>query len=251
MLTRYFIELSFNGTNYHGWQIQKNALSVQSVINETLSTILSENIMTVGAGRTDTGVHARYFIAHFDTQKNDLDKNTKLIYRLNRYLPDDIAIKKIIRVKNSSHARFDALNRTYQYFISKVKDPFNKEYSFYFNNSLDVKLMNRGAQILMKYKDFKSFSKLHSDVKTTICSIHRSKWKEEKNKIIFSITADRFLRNMVRAIVGTLIDLGLKKITINDFKNIIESKERSNAGLSVPSAGLFLIKIDYPKNLFP
>jgi tRNA pseudouridine38-40 synthase len=248
---RYFIKLAFNGKNYHGWQMQDNALTIQSVINDALSKLLSEEINLTGCGRTDTGVHAKEFYAHFDTCKNFTnDEKKRLILKLNNFLPYDISIYEIINVKNNAHARFDAISRTYQYFITRQKDPFDNNFSYYVYGDINIDLMNEGAKILYEYEDFTSFSKLHSDVKTNNCKILNAKWVEKEDKLIFTITADRFLRNMVRAIVGTLLDVGKKKITLEEFRKIIESKNRSDAGYSVPAKGLFLTKIEYPYDIF-
>lgn len=250
MTYRYFIRLSYQGTNYHGWQIQPNAISVQEVLCKAFSTILRENIEITGAGRTDTGVHATNFIAHIDSIKDNLHKDSKIIFKLNSILPKDIAIHSIKKVKNNAHARFDATSRTYHYFIHQAKDPFILETSTYIPFQLDIDKMNAAAELLFDYTDFTSFSKLHTDVKTNNCKVTKAIWTISDKKLHFTITADRFLRNMVRAIVGTLIEIGKGKITINDFKNIIESKNRSNAGTSVPAQGLFLVQIDYPAEIY-
>lgn len=248
---RYFLKFSFNGTSYHGWQMQNNSVSVQEVINEGLSRILREKINVCGAGRTDTGVHAKEFFAHFNTL-NDLSKDERknLVYRLNKYFPDDIAIHNIISVKPEAHARFDATSRTYKYFITQKKDPFGREFSFFLLGEIDFALMNEAAKLLFNYSDFSSFSKADTQVKTNNCKIMSAKWTEENDKLIFTIKADRFLRNMVRAIVGTLLDIGRKRISLDDFNNIIKSKNRSEAGYSVPGHGLFLYKIEYPDDIF-
>ncbi len=247
---RYFIKLAYKGSNYHGWQLQGNTSTIQLEINNALSTILSEEINIIGCGRTDTGVHARNFYAHFNLEKeiNKVDIQ-KLIFKLNSFLSKDIVILEIFTVHPEAHARFDAISRTYQYFISKRKDPFAQDISYHLFGDIDVELMNKGAKLLFDYSDFTSFSKSNTQVKTNICKITKAEWIENENQIIFTISADRFLRNMVRAIVGTLIDLGMKKISLNDVKKIIESKNRSNAGYSVPAKGLFLTKVIYPKNL--
>lgn len=243
---RYFIYLSYNGTRYHGWQAQPNALTVQETLNNALSTILQEKIETVGAGRTDTGVHASFFTAHFDSSNNKLDMDEKWIYKLNGILPDDIAIDKITRVSPDANARFDALSRTYKYYISKKKDPFNREFSYHLYGQLDVNKMNKVSLLLYDYADFTSFSKLHTDVKTNNCRVSLVKWEQTGNQIIFTIKADRFLRNMVRAIVGALLEVGRGKLGIDEFKKIIESKDRSQAAVSAPAHGLFLTNIEYP-----
>ena len=242
---RYFIELAYKGTYFHGWQIQPDAISVQEVLEKALSTKLQERISVTGAGRTDTGVHASFFVAHFDSP--EIFDIPKLIYGLNHLVGKDIAISKLYLVPKDTHARFDAISRSYEYRISFVKDPFAQEITSLFTKSLDVDLMNRASAILFNYIDFTSFSKLHTDTKTNNCKISEASWKQTGNFLVFTITADRFLRNMVRAIVGTLLDVGTKKISISDFKNIIESKNRSNAGSSAPPEGLFLTKIEYPE----
>ena len=244
---RYFIKLAYNGKNYHGWQMQDNAITIQSVINDALSKLLEEEINVTGCGRTDTGVHAKEFYAHFDI-KEILNKNDRdnIVFKLNNFLDDSIAIFDIFPVKPNAHARFDAISRTYQYFIIRQKDPFEYDFSYYVYGDINIDLMNKGAKILFEYEDFTSFSKLHSDVKTNNCKILDTKWIEKGDKLIFTITADRFLRNMVRAIVGTLLDIGKKKISLTDFRKIIESKNRCDAGYSVPAKGLFLTKIEYP-----
>lgn len=247
---RYFIQLSYKGTNYHGWQVQPNAISVQETLNKAFSTILREEIELTGAGRTDTGVHAKNYIAHIESKKENLHTDTKLVFKLNSILPKDIAIHSIKKVKKDAHARFDATSRTYHYFIHQAKDPFVLEKSTYIPYQLDIDKMNAATQVLFSYTDFTSFSKLHTDVKTNNCKITKAIWAISDEKLKFTITADRFLRNMVRAIVGTLIEVGKGKITIDDFKNIIESKNRSNAGTSAPAQGLFLVNIDYPTEIY-
>lgn len=246
---RYFIELSYNGKNYHGWQIQPNATTVQSVLDNALSLILNCTVETVGAGRTDSGVHAKFFTAHFEVG-NILHDLESVVFRLNSFLPEDICIKNIILVKNSVHARFSALSRTYEYHISTCKNPFVTDFAFFFHKQLDVDLMNEAAQILSYYTDFTSFSKLHTDTKTNNCKIMFSHWSlNSDGLLVFTIKADRFLRNMVRAVVGTLLDVGLKKISIEGFCNIIERKNRCHAGQSVPPHGLFLTEIEYPESI--
>jgi len=244
--SKYFIYLSYNGTRYHGWQIQPNALTVQETLNNALSTILQEEIETVGAGRTDTGVHASFFTAHFESLNNKLDKDEKWVYKLNGILPDDIVINKITGVSPDAHARFDALSRTYKYYINKKKDPFNREFSYLLYGQLDINKMNKVSLLLYDYIDFTSFSKLHTDVKTNNCRVSLVKWEQTGNQIIFTIKADRFLRNMVRAIVGTLLEVGRGKLGIDEFRKIIESKDRSQSAASAPAHGLFLTNIEYP-----
>lgn len=244
-MLRYFVQLSFLGTRYHGWQIQPNAVSVQEVVEKAFSTILREEIRVVGAGRTDAGVHASFFVLHFDFSKQITDFQ-KLLFRLNGFLSPDIAIHKIYRVPNDFHARFSAVSRTYRYYISTVKNPFSTETSFYYPRELDVEKMNEAAKILYETKDFTSFSRLHTDVKTNFCKVFRAEWIAEKENLIFNIKADRFLRNMVRAIAGTLLEVGRGKLSVDDFREIIVLKDRGAAGASVPACGLFLVDIEYP-----
>jgi tRNA pseudouridine38-40 synthase len=240
---RYFIKLAYNGTNYHGWQVQPNASSVQETLNKALSVILNEEINIMGAGRTDTGVHAKEMFAHFDYIPTlEIDS---VLHKLNSYLPKDIVIYDIIPVHDDAHARFDAKKRTYNYYITSVKDVFSQEESWYYHQNLDVELMNQAAKILLNHTDFQCFSKVNTDVNTFNCTISEAYWTKENNQLIFTISADRFLRNMVRAIVGTLVNVGLHKITLSDFNSIIENKNRNEAGFSVPAHGLFLIKIEY------
>jgi tRNA pseudouridine38-40 synthase len=246
---RYFIQLNYKGTNYHGWQIQPNAITVQEVLKNSFSTILKEDIEITGAGRTDTGVHASFFIAHFNSLRSDLQNDNKLLFKINGFLPKDIAIQKIYQVTNDAHARFDAISRTYHYYIHQEKDPFLLESSYFLTHKLDVDIMNKACELLQSYTDFTSFSKLHTDVKTNNCKITQAFWSKEDHKLKFTITADRFLRNMVRAIVGTLIDVGKMKISLEDFILIIESKNRSDAGVSVPAHGLYLDNITYPDTI--
>ncbi|MCD6355307.1 MAG: tRNA pseudouridine(38-40) synthase TruA [Prolixibacteraceae bacterium] len=245
MAQRYFLQLSYKGTHYHGWQFQPNAISVQEVLEKSLSTILREKISVVGAGRTDTGVHASFFVLHFDAQQENISEN--FIYKLNSLLPHDIAVQEIKKVRNDFHARFDALSRTYKYYISTSKNPFRTETTFKYTGTLDIEKMNEAAAILFDFEDFTSFSRLHTDVKTNNCKIYRAEWKAENSQLIFTIKADRFLRNMVRAIVGTLLEVGRGKLSVDDFRKIIEKKDRSAAGASAPAHGLFLADIEYPE----
>ncbi|GIM53563.1 tRNA pseudouridine(38-40) synthase TruA [Capnocytophaga cynodegmi] len=244
---RYFIEFSYNGKNYHGWQNQPHSISVQEVMEKCLTTLLRTKIEIVGAGRTDSGVHALQMFAHFDTEKTI---DNQLVYKLNSFLPKDIAVHQIHKVRDDAHARFDAIRRTYEYRISTYKDVFRYESSMYINLPLDVQKMQEAANILFKYTDFQCFSKSNTDVRTYNCKIYQALWRQEGGLLIFTISADRFLRNMVRAIVGTLIDVGLNKISVIDFQNIIESKNRSKAGASVPACGLFLKKVEYLEDIF-
>ncbi len=250
MKTRYFIYLSFEGTSYHGWQIQPNSHTVQQVINNALSVVLNEEISTIGAGRTDTGVHARFFCAHFDSLSPDLLSLKNLVFRLNCFLPKDISVKEIRKVVPDSNARFSAVSRTYAYYITRVKDPFHEKTSWFNHNKLDTALMNEACKLLFDHTNFTSFSKLHSDTKTNNCRIYSALWTEDSDNLIFTITADRFLRNMVRAIVGTLVEVGSHKINLTEFNEIILKKDRCSAGLSVPAKGLFLTDIEYPEEVF-
>jgi tRNA pseudouridine38-40 synthase len=240
---RYFIKLAYNGTHYHGWQYQPNAASVQETMNKAFSVLLNTTINLMGAGRTDTGVHAKEMFAHFDYQiPFDIPS---LVHKLNSYLPKDIVVYDIIPVHDEAHTRFDATKRTYEYHINTFKDVFSQEQSWYFHQKLDIDLMNEAAQILFKHTDFQCFSKVNTDVNTFDCTIFEAYWKQENGNLIFTISANRFLRNMVRAIVGTLVNIGLHKITLADFTAIIESKNRDKAGFSVPAHGLYLTKIEY------
>ncbi len=240
---RYFIELSYKGTQYHGWQIQPDAISVQEEIQKALQTILQEEIVIVGAGRTDAGVHARQMFAHFDSKKplNDLH-----VYKLNSVLPNDIVIYKLSQEAEDAHARFDAVSRSYEYHIWLGRDPFLLETSWQlYQQELDIDLMNEAAKVLLEYTDFECFSKVKTDVHTFDCTVTHAEWKKEGQYLVFHISANRFLRNMVRAIVGTLIEVGQGKKTVSDFRKVIESKKRSKAGLSVPAQGLFLTEVKY------
>jgi tRNA pseudouridine38-40 synthase len=249
-MQRYFVQLSFKGTHYHGWQIQPNAKSVQETLEKAFSVLLGEKIKAVGAGRTDTGVHASYFVFHFDSYNSDIDINTnKLVYRLNSLLPSDISINRIDKVEPDAHARFSAISRTYRYFVTQVKDPFITDTSYYCNVYVNLDKMNEAASILKKYNDFSSFSRLHSNVKTNICKISFAEWERKENMVVFTIRADRFLRNMVRAITGTLLLIGRGKTDIDDFISVIESKNRCAAGPSAPAHGLFLTNIEYPDTI--
>lgn len=241
---RYFIKFAYNGKNYFGYQIQPNAVSVQETLEKALSLLLKQPITIVGAGRTDSGVHAKQMFAHFDVEE-EIDSPT-LVKKLNSFLPKDIVIYDFIKVDNEAHARFDATKRTYEYEIHTFKDAFINEGSWYQHQELDVEKMNKACEILFDYNDFECFSKVHTDVHTFNCKIYEANWQQNNNQLKFTISADRFLRNMVRAIVGTMINIGIGKISIEDFRKIIESKDRSQAGFSVPAHGLYLVKVEYP-----
>ena len=249
-MTRYFIFLSFRGTAYHGWQLQPGKHTVQGVLAKALSTVLTAQTAVTGAGRTDTGVHASFFCAHFDAARDDLQEDGQLLYNINSLLPDDIAVKKIMRVKSDANARFDALSRTYRYTITRVKDPFVSDTAWLLYWPLDLQKLNEASSILLRHSDFTSFSRLHGGNKTNICRVTYAQWDEEQGRLLFTITADRFLRNMVRAIVGTLVPAGRGKLSPADFEAILNGKNRGLAGQSAPAHGLSLAAIEYPENLF-
>ncbi len=245
---RYFIELSYDGNAYHGWQVQTNAVSVQQVLTDCLfNCVRSEEIRITGCGRTDAGVHADQFFAHFDFDTQiDVEK---VKYNLNNLLPKDIAIKRIFPVEDNVHARFSALSRTYNYHIHFSKNPFIREYSYRVNTKLDMEKMNQACERLYSYTDFTSFSKLHTDTKTNDCKIMHAAWELSSTGVVFEIKADRFLRNMVRAMVGTMLEIGSGKIAPTELDEILQSKNRSNAGRSVPGHGLFLSSIEYEEGI--
>ncbi len=250
MKTRFFIFLSYDGTSYHGWQVQPEKITVQARIEEALSVILQEKIKTTGAGRTDTGVHAKSFVAHFDSQHSDLKGNNNIIFRLNTYLPEDISVIDILAVNKEAHARFDARSRTYSYYISLNKNPFRNKYTWYRHGDMDVNAMNRATSYLLRYEDFTSFSKSHTQVKTNKCEIYEAGWTQKEEILVFKIRANRFLRNMVRAIVGSMVDIGTGKIPPGEIEKIIRAKNRSTAGVSAPAEGLFLERIEYDTGIF-
>lgn len=243
-MKRFALKLSYKGTKFHGWQVQKGSITVQENINNALKTLLDEDIETIGCGRTDTGVHAKNFVAHFDT--NFPEKiNSFFLYHLNSLLDFDIAVNNVFEVSPDFNARFDAVSRKYYYIINSQKDPFTKDFEWFYFGELNKDSMNQAASILLKHKDFTSFCKLHGNSKNNICDVRYAKWRKVKTRLIFTIEADRFLRNMVRSIVGTLIEVGKNKLTLEQFEEIINSKNRSNAGTSVPAKGLFLAEIKY------
>ncbi len=240
---RYFVTFSYDGGRYHGWQIQPNGVSVQEKLQEALSTLLREEITVTGAGRTDTGVHARMMVAHFDADEIDCEQ---LTYKLNRLLPQDIAVQKVERVSEEMHARFSAKCRTYHYYIHTRKEPFLRTYSCEMHYALDFAKMNEAAQRLLDYEDFGAFCKSGADVKTTLCKVTKAEWiQTSPTTWHFEITANRFLRNMVRAVVGTLIDVGRGRLSVDEFCKVIEGKKRTEAGESMPGHALFLEKIEY------
>jgi tRNA pseudouridine38-40 synthase len=248
-MKRYFIYLAYNGENYCGWQVQPNGISVQEAIKKALATLLRRSVSIVGAGRTDAGVHARMMVAHFDSELENNDTEI-LVKKLNSILPKDIAIHRIVEVKADAHARFDAISRLYRYYITTEKDPFMHGLKYKVYSTLDIDKMNACANILFDYEDFTSFSKLHTDVKTNNCTIMAAQWVKEGNDYIFTIKANRFLRNMVRSIVGTLLEAGTGKIDTDRIRRIIEAKDRGAAGTSVPGHALFLEEIEYNDDIF-
>ncbi len=245
---RYFVEIAYHGKHYFGFQRQPNQISVQEVLENSLSTLLRTEIKIVGAGRTDTGVHAKQLFAHFDFEEIKTEDN--LIHRLNSFLPKDIAVRNIIPVKDDAHARFDAVGREYQYLISLEKDPFLEDFAFTIHKLPVLDLMNRAAERLLYHVNFQCFSRSRTDVKTYNCKIKEASWRRTENKLIFTIIADRFLRNMVRAIVGTLLDVGWERTSLDQFQDILDSKSREKAGASAPAKGLYLTKVEYPKAIF-
>lgn len=247
-MNRYFIELAYNGSRYHGWQIQPGAATIQQAVNQALTTLLRVPVEVVGAGRTDAGVHASFYVAHFDISV-ELPDPEQVVYKLNRLLGKDMAIFRIFPVKPEVHARFSALSRSYKYYIDKQKDPFTCDYAWKVYPLPDIRRMNDACRILFEYTDFTSFSKLHTDVKTNNCIISEAYWEDTGKQLVFTITANRFLRNMVRAIVGTLVEIGQGKSDVTGLRQIIESRNRCNAGTSVPGHALFLYDIVYPKEI--
>ena len=241
---RYFITMSYDGTRFHGWQVQPNGTSVQGELQKALSLLLREDIQVTGAGRTDAGVHARMMVAHFDTSQ-EID-GQQLVYKLNRLLPRDVAVQRLQQVADDLHARFSATSRTYYYYLHTRKDPFLRHYSCELHYPLDFSTMNEAAHMLLSYTDFGAFCKSHADVKTTLCRVTWAVWTELQPGVWrFEITANRFLRNMVRAVVGTLIEVGRGRMTTDDFRKVIEGKRRTEAGESMPANALFLVSIEY------
>ncbi len=244
---RYFISLSYIGTDFHGWQIQPNAITVQQKIQEGLYVLLKEPVHIYGAGRTDTGVHAKQMYAHFDSEASFV--LNELCYRLNSFVPDTILIKSIFSVTVDAHARFDALCRRYEYLICSFKNPFLKERAWLLFNDLNYDLMNEAAAHLLDVNDFTSFSKLNSEVKSNVCKLKKALWEKKDDTWVFTIESNRFLRNMVRSIVGTLVNVGKGNTSLEEFKAIVAKKNRSRAGISAPAQGLYLVHIEYPKEL--
>lgn len=241
---RYFITFSYDGTAYHGWQIQPHSVTVQEELQKALSTLMRKPMEVVGAGRTDTGVHARKMIAHFD--HDEVMDCPQLVYKLNKLLPRDIAVQHVEPVADDMHARFSAKSRTYHYYVHLDKNPFLRSYSWQVYGNPDFELMNRAARVLMEYKDFTSFSKVNTDTKTNDCTITEARWdRVGEDQWRFTVTANRFLRNMVRAIVGTLMEVGRGRMTIEQLRSVIEAKDRCRAGDSVPGNALFLVEVLY------
>ncbi len=243
---RYFIEMAYNGSRFHGWQVQPDAPSVQAELNRALSTLLRHPVEAVGAGRTDTGVHASFYVAHFDCEETLPMAEDMLVYKLNRILGKDIAVSALYPVPADLHARFSALSRTYKYYIDKEKNPFTCDYAWRVHPLPDIRRMNEACRILFEYTDFTSFAKLHSDAKTNECTLMEARWEDTGKQLVFTIKANRFLRNMVRAVVGTLVEIGQDKLPPEGIRQIIEAKDRCSAGTSVPGHALFLADIEYP-----
>lgn len=242
---RYFVTFSYDGSRYHGWQIQPNGNSVQAELQRALTILLRRETTVVGAGRTDAGVHARMMVAHFDVDES-LEDCAQMVYRLNRILPRDIAVSRVEPVAEDMHARFSATSRTYHYYIHTRKDPFLRSYSCEMHYDLDFEAMNTAAAMLLEYDDFGAFCKSHADVKTTLCRVSVARWHQmTDHSWYFEITANRFLRNMVRAVVGTLVDVGRHRLTIDDFRRVVEGRRRTEAGESMPGEALFLEDIRY------
>ncbi|MBK0403442.1 tRNA pseudouridine(38-40) synthase TruA [Adhaeribacter sp. BT258] len=245
---RYFLQISYNGTRYNGWQTQPNARAVQQVLDESLHTIFQTEINTVGSGRTDTGVHASEQFVHLDLPFQISSEETA--FRLNKILPKDISLNKILEVGPQAHARFDAISRTYEYRICLQKNPFLADFAYYLSRKPDVEEMNEAAKMLLGFQDFTAFSKVKGDTKHYNCHIYEANWKQEQELLIFTIKANRFLRGMVRLIVGTLLSVGKGKISVSAFGKIIESQDRSKASGAAPAEGLFLTKVEYPEGYF-
>ncbi|MCC9165291.1 tRNA pseudouridine(38-40) synthase TruA [Pontibacter harenae] len=245
---RYFLEIAYDGTRFHGWQVQPNALSVQEVLDDCLTKVLRQPVSSTGSGRTDTGVHASQQFVHFDVAE-ELDTEQAL-YRFNRILPADVVAKNLYLVPDEAHARFDAFARTYHYHISLNKNPFKRYYAYYLSRSVDVAKMNEAAAVLLKYDDFTTFSKVKGDTKHYNCNMYEAVWRQEGDELQFTIRANRFLRGMVRLVVGTLLDVGRGKLTVAQFEQVIASKDRSKASGAAPAEGLYLAKVEYPEGLF-
>ena len=243
-MPRYFIHMAYNGSSYHGYQIQPHFNSVQATVEQCLSLKLGQAVSITGCGRTDTGVHARNYYAHFDFGREIADSES-LAHQMNAFLPEDIVIHRIWQVAPEMHARFDAVSRTYHYYITRTKNPFHINDAYFLYGDLDLVKMQEAARILFEYEDFTSFSKAHTQVKTNNCKIMEACWFEKDDLLVFRIKADRFLRNMVRAIVGTLLEIGKGRMSLEEFRAVIECKDRCEAGTSVPAHALFLEEVEY------
>lgn len=246
MKPRYFLKIAYNGNKYHGWQEQKGQISVQQTINEHLGILLGEKIGCFGCGRTDAGVHARKYFLHFDTYS---EINTALFYKLNAFLPKDIRIIATYKPEPRIHARWDATSRSYEYLISCGKDPFLHGFAYLTNDTFDIELMNKACSILLEYNDFESFSKSNNGHKHYLCDLFEAKWEQKDELLRFKISANRFVRSMVRLIVGTLLDVGRNKITVDQFREIVESKDRTKSSVVVPACGLYLTDVVYPEGV--
>ncbi len=246
---RYFIRLSYDGADYHGWQIQSNGISVQEVLQHCVATLLRQDVRVVGAGRTDAKVNASLMVAHFDLTDDTPPLDCEqFVYRLNKLLPPDIAVSHVERVSDEMHARYSAVRRTYHYFVHIGKQPFRRHYSWHLFGEVDFARMNEAALLMLGRRDFTSFSKVDTDTKTNLCTVEEARWDElEPGVWRFTITANRFLRNMVRAVVGTLLEVGRGKMTAEEFAEVIERKDRQAAGVSVPGHALFLVDVKYPE----
>jgi len=247
-LARYFIRFAYNGDNYHGWQLQLNAISVQEVLNRSISLLSREEVSVLAAGRTDAGVHAKEMYGHIDFENFVPEEN--FVFKINSFLPNDISVYEIRKVKDDAHARFDATSRRYEYWISNRKDPFMQGKAWMFYKDIDIDKMNEAASLLLGRHDFESFSKTHSDVNNFYCTIEEAKWVQKEHYFIFYITANRFLRNMVRAIVGTLVDVGLGKMSLDELQSAIDAKDRGATGTSAPGDALYLCEVKYPDSIF-
>jgi tRNA pseudouridine38-40 synthase len=245
---RYFFTIAYKGTNYHGWQKQPNALGVQQKVEEVFSTILNQKVEIVGSGRTDRGVHATAQVFHVDLVTDR--EAEQFLYKANKMLPHDVTLKQVRKVKEEAHARFDAIKRAYKYHIVTEKNPFAQDQAYFFTQSLSIDRMNEASKKLLNFHDFESFSKVKTDVYTFNCDIFEAYWKQEQEVLVFYIQANRFLRGMVRAIVGTLLEVGQNKITVEDFEDIIKAKNRKSAGRAVPALGLYLTEVQYPKDIY-
>ncbi|MFD2999760.1 tRNA pseudouridine(38-40) synthase TruA [Pontibacter toksunensis] len=244
---RYFLEIAYDGTRFHGWQVQPNALSVQEVLDDCLSKVLRQPISSTGSGRTDTGVHASQQFVHFDVEE-ELDTQQS-VYRFNRLLPADVVAKQLYLVPDDAHARFDAFARTYHYHISLVRNPFKRLYAYHHSRPLDVEKMSEAAAVLLKYEDFTTFSKVKGDTKHYRCDMYEAVWRQQGEELVFTIRANRFLRGMVRLIVGTLVDVGRGKLTVAQFEQVVASQDRRQSSGAAPAEGLYLAKVEYPETI--